>query len=901
MEADTGTNDSGASGSAASDSRNGSSSWLADTVNAAGDFLHQHGPYQAMNEQQQNAAQAPFHVLLGDGTTAHDATSAVVPQAVPRAPATPAANTPSPRPGPTNEQLAHAALVCGYTAKDAPRQMDDAALAQHFGVSPRVIAARPDDFYRRWVIKSTRELLPVAPSACRAILSDPHNAAQITPHLPGLATLNAAMNGVPSPGTPGDNPDASHLAKLRSRAGALLDGLYDAVGRGAHTIRNEFVGNLHGVIRASLFLPSQAGRGLDAATGGDTYEKWVLRQGAQAEKWLPDEDPDYRTVASNNLYAAVSGVGNGTTSGLDGATILAGAGPVTLDWLATRLTGKDHDAASNWWFSHTADNLQATEERLALDPNASFAEGVLHAAGSMAGMAPFILPTRGAGMPGFAGRAIHNATVVTPLAAINGVNAGNDTFAQTGDSEAAWKVAGISALTTELSAATLISLAGSRWFAAAHAPAKAATVTSATLATSEGSRLANNAVAPAEMQQGFSPENTVATLLTTMPPGSGARPRPRAQGAKAPNADTGEAPRPNPPVPAEPQPVHPGDAAATPNSPPQTGQAHVERASAELARATDAFDAAQFASELDRIAQAARADTLGKANPALHKNLVREMDAETGSPAVYAKRDEVLQALQQAGVSPGALQPALPEFHAQLQSQPVDGTVRFTRADLALHPELLEPVIPFARASEDAPNFVESIGQAQAHVEGVRQKVQARKEGNNRPPVDVSGKAVPASEPGVNTFNRKYIANYEKMKGNPEASDLEAANREAYAAELAGGRPKVETVYVGKEADRLVNGKGGKRKSADVVGVTSGGTYHVYEAGGSDFSPEKLKQLRCTGERLGPEKVLRQTLVMKEKITTSGYTVKNGVLMENGQPKLVNGKPVYVIFTTQGK
>ena len=97
-----------------------------------------------------------------------------------------------------------------------------------------------------------------------------------------------------------------------------------------------------------------------------------------------------------------------------------------------------------------------------------------------------------------------------------------------------------------------------------------------------------------------------------------------------------------------------------------------------------------------------------------------------------------------------------------------------------------------------------------------------------------------------------------------------------------------------------MNGTIGESKSADVVGVTENGRYYVYEAGGTGITDDKLMQLKNTSDMLGPENVLRQTYVLDDQLKTMGLTVSDdGLLMEGDSPKLVNGKPIYVIFTHQ--
>ncbi|MEV6825319.1 hypothetical protein [Amycolatopsis sp. NPDC051102] len=167
----------------------------------------------------------------------------------------------------------------------------------------------------------------------------------------------------------------------------------------------------------------------------------------------------------------------------------------------------------------------------------------------------------------------------------------------------------------------------------------------------------------------------------------------------------------------------------------------------------------------------------------------------------------------------------------------------------------------------------------------------------NPPPIDASAKVAERSD-GSFRLNRKNIQNVDKIIGDPESRVYADANREAVAAELAAGKSGVEQVYLGEQADQLINGSLGQDLSADVVAVTKNSQYHVYEAKGSDIT-HGLEQLEHTSQQLGPGRVLRQTIVTKEKITTPGYTVKDSVLMLNGKQCLVDGKPVYIKFTTQ--
>lgn len=134
------------------------------------------------------ATQAPQPLTLNPGPagifaaagSAADAVSATEPGGSPSTPGTPGTPSQAPlSPG----QISRAALICGFTAQDAPRQMTDAELARYFGYSPSIIAASPDDFYRRWVIENPRDALTNSPDTCLKILGTPSSAPAL------LATL----------------------------------------------------------------------------------------------------------------------------------------------------------------------------------------------------------------------------------------------------------------------------------------------------------------------------------------------------------------------------------------------------------------------------------------------------------------------------------------------------------------------------------------------------------------------------------------------------------------------------------------------------------------------------------------------------------------------------------------
>jgi len=171
--------------------------------------------------------------------------------------------------------------------------------------------------------------------------------------------------------------------------------------------------------------------------------------------------------------------------------------------------------------------------------------------------------------------------------------------------------------------------------------------------------------------------------------------------------------------------------------------------------------------------------------------------------------------------------------------------------------------------------------------------------GSQEDPVQLGDKTAQRSD-GSFRLNRKNISNLDRIEGEPEAVVKADAEREAFAAEQAAGRTNVDKVVMGEEADALINGEGntGKEMSADVVAVTKNGKYALTEAKGANIE-HGLEQLEYSAEKLGPAQVIRYELVVPERINSPGFTVENGLLNLNGEPYLINGKPVHVTFTTQ--
>ncbi len=151
-------------------------------------------------------------------------------------------------------------------------------------------------------------------------------------------------------------------------------------------------------------------------------------------------------------------------------------------------------------------------------------------------------------------------------------------------------------------------------------------------------------------------------------------------------------------------------------------------------------------------------------------------------------------------------------------------------------------------------------------------------------------------------FNRKRVANREKMIGEPEAVVHLDAGREAYAAQRIASKEGVVEVHVGKEADRFINGRTtGEALSVDVVGVTKNKQFILGEAKGKNIA-HALDQFEHSATLLGKEKVIAFELIVPETIQV-GYSVKGGYLYaDNGTGVFVQvfifNKPVRVIHTS---
>lgn len=102
---------------------------------------------------------------------------------------------------------------------------------------------------------------------------------------------------------------------------------------------------------------------------------------------------------------------------------------------------------------------------------------------------------------------------------------------------------------------------------------------------------------------------------------------------------------------------------------------------------------------------------------------------------------------------------------------------------------------------------------------------------------------------------------------------------------------------MGQEADQFLNGSKGQKASPDAIAVTKSGRFRIFEAKGGSVD-RALEQLQYTSDKLGANRIDRQTIVFKEAITSPGYSVENGKLMAEGKPVLIGNRPVYVKFTT---
>jgi hypothetical protein len=145
---------------------------------------------------------------------------------------------------------------------------------------------------------------------------------------------------------------------------------------------------------------------------------------------------------------------------------------------------------------------------------------------------------------------------------------------------------------------------------------------------------------------------------------------------------------------------------------------------------------------------------------------------------------------------------------------------------------------------------------------------------------------------------------------NPTIVDLEAANREALAAEIASNIHGVDEVWMGDYAEKNVSGVlegAGRSKSVDVVAVKGDKYILIDAAGGADVSKKVTQQFPTVMGQLGEKNISRLMLVVPEAITEPGYYVEKGQLWWHGKvndveqviQQKVAGKPVEVIITKQ--
>jgi hypothetical protein len=230
-----------------------------------------------------------------------------------------------------------------------------------------------------------------------------------------------------------------------------------------------------------------------------------------------------------------------------------------------------------------------------------------------------------------------------------------------------------------------------------------------------------------------------------------------------------------------------------------------------------------------------------------------------------------------------------------LPEEPAPGLGVTPKAEVPVAPAP-DPKLPDPKAPEPAPPAPKS---APKTPEADTPKA-GREPPTEHPTVDARDKAVERDaakqQYGLNTDN---IANAEKIKGEPDVSQLADANREAAAAEREAMKPDVEDVYMGRAADQRINGKVGQGASCDVVAVTREQQYYLTEVKGKNGIAKGVTQLTKSGEQLGTDQVLSYSMVVPEGELEAGYTIENGKLMLHGQPELIDGKTIDVIRARQ--
>ena len=375
--------------------------------------------------------------------------------------------------------------------------------------------------------------------------------------------------------------------------------------------------------------------------------------GASAPPALEAPKPTVGQTISSNLqsipslpYNAIQGLGGSFNRAEKGINIAFGGFPTLYDKAASLITGQPTTSASDFWFRHMVDSLDANAGAFDLGPNTTMLQKLTHGVGGLVGMLSQIGSTGGMGevapvaaaAPGamsIMANAVTHATKSMAFPSItNAINTGNDVYQATGSTSAATKAAIGSYGTNTAMGVLPLGIEG-------NLLTRAVSGFPVGVLSGEANRQITNLTMPANMQQPATVEDGIINGLTGSILSS-------TMGANTP--------------------------------------AHEKAIQDAYQQARQSYDAVQSGQAIQAISNAAQATQLRTNNPQAFKDFVKKVTDDGHLPEVYVDGQTFVNALHQSGVSMEELQQKMPEVASQVQEAlHTNGDVRISTEDYATH------------------------------------------------------------------------------------------------------------------------------------------------------------------------------------------------------------------------
>jgi hypothetical protein len=365
----------------------------------------------------------------------------------------------------------------------------------------------------------------------------------------------------------------------------------------------------------------------------------------------PVETSGWADKASRTAGAFSQGFESSVNTSARSLNLVTGAFPTMYDSAASLITGKQTNAAGDWWFKNQVADLEETNKTNELNPNASLSEKVAYGAGNLIGTLAQILLTGGASeapeaagalmeaVPSLISKApatLEHVTKVMAFPSITGaINEGQQSYADTGDANAAVKSAIASYATNTAMGLAPVALEG-------NLAVRALSGIPAGVLTGEANREVMNLANPDSMRAPFSVDDAIVNAITGSVLGGA----------------MGHGTRPS--------------------------YEHVLRQ--QYLEGAQAIQAIQAGESIHSLSEVATQSKLRERDPQAFSDYVKSMTDDGRTPEVYVGAQTLSDAFKQAGVTPEKLAEQLPEVAKQLQDAIATGTdVKIATADYVTH------------------------------------------------------------------------------------------------------------------------------------------------------------------------------------------------------------------------